>query len=341
MILSPNPQFAIHDFDPTLLPQAALLAHVGTMHQQNLAESQAAGWVFRLYSATAHRAIYQAIPDDKENFPSLAIKLYHRRDRSRAKRESQVMQAFFDFGISLAPRPFYADDNPSDLPYGVLIAEWLYGEPLDKPPTLEDEDKWHRIMTVIGITKDLPFHKHASTIPMMGTSPQNPSDLFAMQHADLGQLGTDNPIYETLSRLIEKAESQTAPTWNTTPHVGLWSMNADLRHFIWDGHHLRAVGWENTDWGDIAFGVADLAAHPDYEEVPHSHWVWFRWEYARLTHHNESVIARATTYTQLLQISWAIRLSLQLAAPSLEPVRVKYLTAQRDRYLKRAQNHFR
>ena len=81
----------------------------------------------------------------------------------------------------------------------------------------------------------------------------------------------------------------------------------------------------------MAAEIGLWSSHPDYEEVPPTHWVWARWEFARLTEDDE-LVPRATTYGKLGQVWWAAYLSQESEAQRLK---------LRDRYLKRAEKIFR
>lgn len=301
--MSDPTRFDIHGFDPRQLNIPAIL-------------QGEAGW--KLTQITASSTIYRADPPDA--VPTLAVK-YH----PTARREFTILQAFDDLGVHMAPKPFYADDQ-------VLITEWLHGEKLHHPPSIADEEMWHRIMALLGIPNNLPFAKYASTIPMTGSAPHSPGDVIKNIETALAQVNQDDPLYETLAVIVERIRERVAPNWQTPPHISLNHLDPQPHHFIWDGHHLRLVGWHQTDWADTAFAVGQLCAHPAYEEVSSSHWVWYRWEMARLTQ-NDHLTAQATTYTNLLQVYWAIRLT---AHPDLVND-----SRKRDRYLKRAQRVYK
>jgi hypothetical protein len=334
-------------FDAARLNLAPLLVGVSELEQTDQTSLAVGDWNLSLARSGEHSTLYRAHPADPDEFPALAIKLYHRYDRPRASREYAVLAALYDFGVSLAPRPFYVNERPAQLDDPVLVCEWLPGKPLKAAPPVNDEEMWHRLMTMMGVPKHLPFAQYASAIPLMGTGAQTPGDVLATFDAALAQLGPDHPLYETLAGLVSTARARVAPDWNTPPKIGLSRFDLDPHHFIWDGRHLRAVGFENTDWADVAFDIGHLCAHPLYEETPPNHWVWLRWEYARLTH-DDSLTARATTYTHLLWIEWAIKLTLQREQINAEHIaddaaaaQSQRITAQRDRYLERARRAFK
>lgn len=152
----------------------------------------------------------------------------------------------------------------------------------------------------------------------------------------LQNLDANHPLYETLIHLMQRVREQVVPTWNLPIKIGLCRRDPDPRNLIWDGHHLLALDWEDADWGDMAAELGLWSAHPAYEEVPSSHWVWIRWEFGRLTH-DPTLVPRATVYSRLGQVWWAVHLTAQLADREAEhSERVKL----RDRYLKRIKTIF-
>ncbi len=323
--------FDIHAFDATRLDIPSLLAGVAQAQSPQ-------GWTIVPAHHSQHSTIYRADPTDPTEFPVLSIKLYHRHDRPRATREEAIMGALQEFGVGIGPRPFYANETPDVLNDPVLISEWVHGTPLKNVPSVTDEEMWHRLMTALGIIKHLQFSFTAHAIPMMGSGAQQPKDALAMLDTELSILSPNHPAYETLAHLVSRAHATIAPEWAKPPRIGLNRFDLEMNHFIWDGHHLRTVGFENTDWADTAYDIGQFCAHPLYEEVPPSHWVWFRWEFARLFH-EEEIIFRSTTYSQIAYVLWAIRLT-EKADSATDPAQQSRLYAQRDRYLKKAQKAF-
>lgn len=341
---SESPKFDIHSFDAAQLPLDVLISAAELLnHHTSLSGFTQDEWEHSAARLGRGAVRWKSTPLGSKVLPTLVLKTYTSGDLSQAAREFHAMQALYDMGISLAPRPFYWGQLPLTKTV-ILIAEWLNGTPLDSPPPTDDELMWHRIMSIIGVTKDVSFAKYATQIPMRGTVPHSPGDMFT--HLDqalvrLAEKHPDHALHAELQSLIRSARARIQPNWNTPTKIGLVRHSPAPHHFIWDGHHLRAVGWDHCDWGDSAFALAEICAHPSYEELPSSHWVWFRWEYARLNHHDKDVVARATVYTELLWLYWAIQLQIEP-----EPLRVsrhqsdEFYAAQRQRYLARARKVF-
>ncbi len=317
--------FDIHGFDAGLLDVEPLRGMVDG--------NEVDGWQATTVVDNERRLVLRLDPDDPDSFPVLKIKVF-RDNPAGAGRTHAILRALHeDIGVGIAARPFIADAAS-----GILITEWIPGNPLTAPPSPDDEEMWHRIMAVMGVPKNLPFGKFASRISMRGTGVQQPEDVLRKIDAALAALDESHEDYATLVTLANRAHDKTTPRWNVMPPVALSRMDPDITHYIWDGNHLRETGFSSADWADVAYDMAQMAAHPGYEDLPGSHWVWFRWEYARLTH-DEGSIARATAYTNLLYVYWAIALTT-LALQADDEKQRRKLVNQRDRYLKKAQRAF-
>lgn len=315
--MSENSIFDIHAFDPSTLDIPHIISQLASPTD----------WTVTTVVDNDRRGVYRLDPHDGEQWPVLKLK-YFRDEPALAQRVYNILEALHEFGVSIAARPFYAGAD------GLLICEWVHGESLSGPPSIDDEEMWHRIMAVIGVPKNLPFAKYASKIPMMGTGVQQPADLLRMLEDDLQALPQEHDDHQMLSELVTRARGSVQAEWHTIPKVAMARLDPDFSHFIWDGYHLRQIGFSRADWADVAYDVAQMAAHPDYEDLAPSHWVWFRWEYARLTH-DEGVVARATTYTNLLYLHWAIQLTQTLIGGQDKASKTRL--KQRDRYLQKVQ----
>lgn len=333
--MSDPTSFDIYEFDASLLDIEGLLAAIDTHAEQ--ASFRLDSWSITQVSASPQRRIYRASPEDRSQFPELAIKYSTHAPLVSAVNEQKVLEAFQDFGLSIAPRPFYASDN-REIGEHVLVSEWLAGEALSKIPLSHDEETWHRIMSLLGIPNHMPFAKYANSISLRGTGPQSPGDMIERLQDALKSLDTAHPQYTKLAKLVELVKERVAPQWNHPPKITLNHLDPQLHHFIWDGHHLRLLGWDKADWVDAGYAVGQLSAHPFYEEVPSSHWVWYRWELARLTK-DDHLTPSATLYSNLMQVFWAIELLKQID-PAIDNLQQHRLVKQQERYVKRAERAF-
>jgi hypothetical protein len=326
--LSAHNPFDIHGFDATLLNIEQIKQALATAQTDG---GDTAEWQVTHYYAGNDADIYRLDPDDNDRFPVLCAKQFHNADH--AEREYAVLDAIHDFGFSIGPRPFYNDDI-------LLLTEWLHGEVLQAPPHTNDDAQWHRIMAMLGVPWNMPFMKYASRVAMRGTGPQSPGDVFPMLDAELATLDANHTDYPLLANLIERVKERVVPEWNSPSVITLNHLDPCVHHFLWDGAHMRLVGWHYADWCDKAYAVGQLCAHPEYVHLSTQHWVWYRWELSRLDR-DPTLRARATTYTNLLLVRWAVRFTAALA--SIVQNDTDHYTAlqrQRDEYLHRATSAF-
>jgi len=255
---------------------------------------------------------------DAPDQASVAIKTYPMP--ASAEREFAVLSALRDFGMNLAPEPLHLAGQQ-------VIMSWLNAQPIRYLPDLHDQEGWQRMMSALGASDALQLGRYSKTVPMQGRGYMRPGDLIDDLGRKLSQLDSNNPIYGRLAQVLERVRQQVAPDWHTPAPVGLQRCDPATHNLLWDGHHLLAVDWERADWGDLAAEIGLWSAHPDYEQIPSPHWVWVRWEVARLKHEQE-LVPRATIYARLGLVYWALEL-----ATSAD-------TALRDRYIQRAEKAF-
>ena len=270
-------------------------------------------WTLTAVHQGAHNTIYRAAhPDDTD---PLAVKVYARPDR--AAREYQVLRTLRDFGIKLAPEALAFDGN-------TVIMSWLEGIPFEVLPDLNDEENWHRLMAAMGVASELDFVTYSQQIPMEGRGYLRPGDLMDDIERSSNQIAADHPLRDRLIRVIEKMREKTTPDWHHPVSAGLCRCDVSLSNLMLEGCcHVLALDWEVADWGDIAAEIGLWSVHPDYESVSESHWVWLRWEFARLKNESD-LVPRATLYARLGLVWWAVHGSSQ----------------QQERYLKRAERAF-
>jgi hypothetical protein len=285
-------------------------------------------------SDNTYHAIYPALLENEENHWDLspltprvfkavdatgkenpvAVKKYATSDE--ASREFNVLHALRDFGMNLGPEPLDQYQN-------IVVMSWLDGHPLDAPPAPADESMWHRLMAATGAAGEMRLGPYSRQVPSQGKGFYNPVDMMDAVERELSD--ENDPAYEQIHAILERMREQITPQWERPVPVGLCRLDHDLNNLLWDGHHLLATDWDAADWGDVAADIGMWSAHPDYEDVPSTHWVWVRWEFARLVH-DQTLVPRATVYSRIAQVWWAAH---------LEP------SPRRDRYIKRAEKAFR
>lgn len=327
--MSPRKPFDVHGFDVALLDVNAIKQVVQAFRTEAMpADSE---WQVTHIRSGEYADIYRLDPADDEQFPTLSVKVF--KSDGAAEREHAVLAAIHDFGFSIGPRPFYNDET-------MLVTEWLFGDVLQAPPRPDEDAQWHRIMAMLGVPWNMPFAKYASQVAMRGSAPNAPGDVFALLDAQLVKLDNNHADYATLANLVESVKTQVAPEWNSPALITLNHLNPRVHHFIFDGAHMRLVDWQHADWSDKAYAVGQLCAHPEYVHMSSQHWVWYRWELSRLDR-DQTLKARATTYTNMLYVYWAVRRTHEISSLSRASGHVSVqLQEQRDTYLARAKRAF-
>lgn len=113
-----------------------------------------------------------------------------------------------------------------------------------------------------------------------------------------------------LMRLAGKLMRDRWPSWPEPP-LALCRVDPNVLNFIRYSGGLASVDWENSGWGDPAFELADLLAHPSYLEVPEARQEWLieEWLAAR---GEPGAEARIRSYRALMLAWWAARLARAL-----------------------------
>ncbi|MBZ0307456.1 MAG: aminoglycoside phosphotransferase family protein [Anaerolineae bacterium] len=291
-----------------------------------LLEQDTTGWEITPVHQGKYNTVYKAAV---ENQPPVAVKRY--AERASAEREFGVLHGLREFGINLAPEPLALYPE-----HQLVVMGWIEGTTMTQPPATHDEELWHRVMAATGASGEMPYAPYQKLIPSQGKGCFRPADRMDEIDRLLQSLDSQHPLNERLIHLMQRVRENIVPGWNFPVKIGLCRRDPDPHNLIWDGHHLLAVDWEEADWGDMAAEIGLWNAHPAYENVPSSHWVWVRWEFGRLTH-DPQLVPRATVYARLGQVWWAVYLTVQLTGRESEfPQQVQL----RDRYLKRAEKLF-
>ncbi len=275
------------------------------------------GW--RIVPHGAH--VVQAWPPDADS--PLALKSYNNPEA--AQREYAVLRALRDFGVNLGPEAL-AIQTEQETPQ--VLMSWLEAAPLARPPAPDEDALWHRLMAAFGAPGEMSFATYTRPVPMQGHGIQNPADIYRQIERILP---AEVPESATLRDLLERAMANIPEQWADPVLIGLCRRAYALDKLLWDGYHILAIGWENADWGDLAAELGLWSTHPDWEHVPSTHWVWVRWEFARLSHADRGFVPRATIYARLGWLYWASKL---LAAQSTPPSQPE--TERLARYIQRA-----
>lgn len=110
---------------------------------------------------------------------------------------------------------------------------------------------------------------------------------------------------ESIARLIQQMETTRFPEWEP-PQMTLCRVDPNILNFIRRDHIWLSVDWENAGWGDAAFEIADLMAHPSYIQVAPTRWDWVIGQYCRLMN-DPQMETRIRTYHRIMLVWWVVR----------------------------------
>jgi len=229
------------------------------------------------------------------------IKFCVRDERRRAEHEFRALTALKEAGLRIAPMPVLLDVEGYRLP--VVVQTWLEGSGVQRPPRTEEE--WEELL------------KHYQQVHSVTSSTCSPGPLKAYGARSVGE--GRSLVSEQLARiprasrppallsLVRRLEGTAFPSWTDAP-VTLCRIDPNVSNFVRTVDGLASVDWEYGGWGDPAFDLADLMAHPTYLGVPPSRWAWLVEAYAEVAG-DQAVAARTWAYLKILLVWWAVRLA--------------------------------
>ena len=264
-------------------------------------DSQWQDWQIRRIDGGANNLLYRATsPHD-----DLAIKFTIRDERRRARREFEALSAIKQAGLAISPEPVLLDEDHYHNP--VIVQRWLEGDVLTTPP--QDDATWSGLI------------QHYATIHTITPTTTSTVQSEAFINATSGATGralvqqqidwlptTARPV--SLIHLLEQFAQWEAPEWPTPPRT-LCRVDSNCPNFLRGSDGWASVDWENSGWGDPAFEIAEMMAHPAYQTVPHTRWEWVIETYVQYTQ-DPSARTRIQAYYTIMQVWWVVRFARYL-----------------------------
>jgi hypothetical protein len=229
----------------------------------------------------------------------LAIKFTRRDARDRAGREFAALYALQHIDPTLAPIPLLLDRDT--FAYPVVVQSWLVGDCHAAMP--ETMAHWHFLIQHFQAIHHIRPQQLMHPIP---------SAVLTMMCAHDGvqrlrQAWQNLPPYaypEGLHALVQQIVTYPWPVW-PQPEYRLCRVDPNILNFIRMPTRWSSVDWENSGWGDPAFEIADLMAHPAYVTVANADWEQIVSLYCQGS--TDSTLAiRIHTYRLLQLVDWAI-----------------------------------
>jgi aminoglycoside phosphotransferase (APT) family kinase protein len=230
---------------------------------------------------------------------SIAIKFVRRDARDRAGREFAALHALQHIDPTLAPLPLFLDRDTYALP--VVVQSWLEGTSQAAMPATPAE--WHLLVQHLrAIHRVRPTHVAHSILPAMLNTTQAQE---GVQRILNGWHTLPAGAYpDALNDLVRQMQRWRWPEWPQPEHT-LCRVDPNILNFIRSPFQWASVDWENSGWGDPAFEVGDLMAHPAYTAVPSELWERVIHTYCEDSP-DRTLALRIRTYHLLGLVDWAV-----------------------------------
>lgn len=228
---------------------AGLLAFLS--EKQPLESGSYRTWTFSRVGGGANNLVYRVGGVDK----TLAVKFCIHDERDRAGREYGALSLLTDLGLAVAPKAIRLDRERYVHP--TVVQSWVEGEVMGPPATASD---WETLLNYYAA-----LHR---VTPVPGTllralhTASSVAEGRALVRRQLERL-PETAYPKRLKGLLKAFEAWTGPVW-PQPRLSLCRVDPNPSNFIRTERGLRSVDWENSGWGDPAFELADLLAHPAY-----------------------------------------------------------------------------
>lgn len=292
--------------DGKIAPEATikLLDRLHQAHYPNNYEWR--DWQATRLKGGRNNLVYRAQQSDQK----VVLKFTTPDQRDRAGREYLGLLCLQQAGLNIAPLPLLLDRTSYQYP--VVVQTWLDGEFTHTPPN-SDHDWLKLLEHFVLIHKAVP-----------STEAKNlPAAALSMVGAESGKEHLEKQFLlipqqkrsRTIRTLFEKSQSTNYPTWSKS-NVVLCRCDPSPSNFARRSDIWCSVDWENSGWGDPAFEIADMMAHPSYQKVNQSRWDWLIDAYAYLMSDSEAPRRIRVYYAQMI-IWWSFRLSRELSAPAM------------------------
>jgi aminoglycoside phosphotransferase len=186
----------------------------------------------------------------------IVTKRFGRADRDEPDREWRALVLLAEHAPGLAPEPLRADLRASP---PVIEMSLLPGEPLGGKP-VSAEQRSALISALQRLWDSVP----ASEVRQRPAETTNEAQLVSAVRAELAagrDLGPDRVVAAAVAAGCDwfaSVPEHAGPAW---PRPVFGQGDANLANFLWDGHRVRVVDFEDSGCSDRAFELAVLVEH--------------------------------------------------------------------------------
>ena len=259
------------------------------------------GWRITRITGGMNNRLYRATNGARD----LAIKFTIRDARDRAGREYAALVALQRAGFDIAPRAILLKRERYTLP--VVVQTWLDGDVINAPPTNDDE--WTRLLEHYAAIHSLTPARAPIELPRAVITAHNAEEARSRVREQIAQI----PVAvrpASLVELVARLEQIEFAKWDT-PRIAFCRVDPNIANFVRGDTRWKSVDWENAGWGDPAYEMADLIAHPAYAEVSPARWEWVIEKIGALER-DAQIAARVRVYSRMILVWWVARLARYL-----------------------------
>lgn len=258
-------------------------------------------WQIIPMTGGTNNLLYRACGPDQD----VIIKWCIRDTRQRAVREYAALALLNEVQPGCAPRPLLVDTTQYRQP--VIVQSYVPGVVYTNPP--ETDDEWHQLVACLVRIHQVAERPWSSLMPAV-INAHSVATARQLIHSQLTTLPAD-AWPPTLLELVHGLETTVIDELPSIPLV-LCHVDSNYRNFIRTPDGVVAVDWENSGWGDPAFEIAELVAHPAYQEIPQSRWRWVIDTYSCTWNDAHAMRHRIETHLRIYRVWWVVRFARYL-----------------------------
>lgn len=218
------------------------------------------GWHISPVSGGCNNRLFRVVGPEGD----LAVKFTRRDARDRAGREFQALALLRSHGLDLAPCPVLLERERWPLP--IVVQTWEKDQ-VDPEPPVNHAD-WRCLLEHYAAIHSVRPGGSLMKLPwavLTFASAQAAVDAILLEMAPLLQADElyEWPWQPELRALAARLAATSFPAW-PIPEFSLARCDPAINNFLHRAGQWISVDWENSGWGDPAFEIGDLLAHPNY-----------------------------------------------------------------------------
>jgi aminoglycoside phosphotransferase (APT) family kinase protein len=258
------------------------------------------GWQIVPITGGTNNLLYRATCADCD----VVIKWCIRDYRRRAMREYAALTLLHHAAPRCAPVPVLVDETHYHQP--VVVQSYVEGAVLTVPPA--DDDEWHDLIACFVAIHRVSMRQDTQ----IQSAVINADSVVAARQIIQTQLDaiSADAWPSTLRELVRALDATTIPELPPM-RLTLCHVDSNHRNFMRTDSGMVAVDWENSGWGDPAFEIAEMIAHPAYLAVPQTRWEWVIDTYCRMVGYPD-MRHRIETHLRIYRVWWVARFARYL-----------------------------